>query len=81
MALVIGRQGDTSEGLGQTASAESWPGLLLAGSLGQVLQILWTQFAHLQDGCNNSSRILEDCCVFWESHQTMSVKNSIRFLK
>lgn len=31
-------QGDTSEGLGQTASAESWPGLLLAGSLGQVLQ-------------------------------------------
>ena len=40
MALAIGRQGDTSEALGQTAWAESWLGLLLVGGLGQVPQVL-----------------------------------------
>lgn len=64
--------GRYEQGSGPDSLASGWPWASSPTSCG-------TRFAHLQNGYNNSSQVLEDCCVLWGSHQT--VKSSARFLK
>ena len=75
-ALVIDREGDTSQGLGQMAWAESWLGPLPVGGHEQILLLPRTWFVHLQNGCSNGSHVLQGYYGLWgKSHQTTPAKS------